>query len=81
MSLRLHQLARNTPARITAIDWDNLGAIEAERLRAFGFEQGADVETLHTAGLIVRDPIAIKVGRMTIAMRRAVAAVIAVQPL
>jgi ferrous iron transport protein A len=77
----LHDLALNTPARIASIDWAALGPAEAQRLRAFGFDIGAHVEPLHRAGLIARDPIAIKIGRMTVAVRRAVAAAIQVQPL
>jgi ferrous iron transport protein A len=77
----LHELALNTPARIAAIDWEALVPAEAQRLRAFGFEAGADVELLHRAGLFARDPLACKIGRMTVALRRAVAAAIQVKPL
>ena len=68
----------NIPARITAIAWDSLNASEATRLQAFGFEIGAQVEALHRAGLFGRDPLAVKVGRMTIALRKAQAAAIEV---
>jgi len=78
---RLHELGLNTPARIAAVDWDILSPTEAQRLSAFGFEKGADVVLLHRAGLFVRDPLACKIGRMTIALRRAVAAAIEVQPI
>jgi len=77
----LHELASNTPSRIAAIDWTALNDSEAQRLRAFGFEVGAHVELLHRAGLFGGDPIAIKIGRMTVALRRAVAKSIEVSPL
>jgi len=76
----LDTLARNTPARIVAVDLGALHASEAQRLNEFGFEIDAQVESLH-AGPIGRDPIAVRVGRMTIALRRAVAAQITVVPL
>lgn len=71
----------NTPARITAIAWDKLNASEATRLAAFGFEVGAQVEALHRAGIFGRDPLAVKIGRMTIALRKAQAQAIAVTSL
>jgi len=77
----LAALKLSTPAQIIAIDWDVLGEAEAQRLQSFGFEIGAQVEPLHHAGLFARDPIACKIGRMTVAVRRAVAAAIQVAPL
>lgn len=78
---KLAALRRNTPARITAIDWDQLNPSEAKRLQAFGFETGAQVEALHRAGLLGRGPLAVKIGRMTVALRQAQAELIAVVPL
>ncbi len=77
----LATLDLNTPARITAVDWDGLNASEAQRLQGFGFEVGAQVEALHRAGLFGRDPLAVKIGRMTIALRKAQAAAIEVATL
>ena len=77
----LHELSLNTPAKIAGINWAALQAGEAQRLRAFGFEEGAKIEPLHRAGLFGRDPIAVRIGRMTIALRRAVAEHIEVVPL
>jgi len=77
--INLATLGLNQPARITSILWDTLNESEARRLRAFGFESGAQVEALHRAGLFGRDPIACKVGRMTIALRKAQAAAIKVE--
>jgi ferrous iron transport protein A len=77
----LASIALNIPARITAIDWDELNPSEVTRMQAFGFEVGAQVEALHRAGLFGRDPLAVKIGRMTIALRKAQALAINVTPL
>ena len=65
----LDQLKLGTRARIAAIDWSVLGEKEASRLRHFGFDEGVSVEPLHL-GPFGRDPLAIRVGRMTVAIRR-----------
>ena len=65
----LDQLKLGTRARIAAIDWSVLGDKEASRLRHFGFDEGVSVEPLHL-GPFGRDPLAIRVGRMTVAIRR-----------
>lgn len=78
-SFHLDEIALGTSARILAINEGALNASEARRLSEFGFEIGAVVEPLHRAGLFARDPIAVRVGRMTIALRRAVAAAIEVE--
>ena len=46
-----------------------LGESEASRLRHFGFDEGVSVEPLHL-GPFGRDPLAVRVGRMTVAIRR-----------
>ena len=69
-----------TRARIAAIDWAGLDEGEARRLRHFGFDEGVTVEPLHL-GPFGRDPIAIRVGRMTVAIRRKHAGAIRVTPL
>jgi ferrous iron transport protein A len=66
----LDQLKLGTRARITSIDWDSLEESEANRLRHFGFDEGVSVEPLHL-GPFGRDPLAVRVGRMTVAIRRA----------
>lgn len=58
-------------ARITAVDWNQLAPEEAKRLRALGIDEGAQVEIAHRGVFAGRDPIAITIGRMTVAMRRA----------
>ena len=65
----LDQLKLGTRARIAAIDWSVLGDKEASRPRHFGFDEGVSVEPLHL-GPFGRDPLAIRVGRMTVAIRR-----------
>jgi ferrous iron transport protein A len=67
-------------ARIVEIDWRVLDDSAASRLRNFGFDEGVAVEPLHL-GPFGRDPIAIRVGRMTVAIRRRHAAAIKVQPI
>ena len=79
--LRLDHLPLNTPATIAGIDWSALGEAAARRLKAFGFEDGAAVEALHFGGMIARDPIAFRIGRMTVALRRVQAAAVTVAPL
>jgi ferrous iron transport protein A len=65
--------------RVVSIDWDSLDTAEANRLRHFGFDEGVLVEPLHL-GPLGRDPIAIRVGRMTVAIRRAHARAVRVTP-
>jgi len=79
-TLSLDQLSVGTKARVLAIDWDSLDESEGRRLRHFGFDEGMTVETLHL-GPFGRDPIAIRVGRMTVAIRRRHAGAVRVIPL
>ena len=65
----LDQLKLGTRARIAAIDWAALEESEARRLRQFGFDEGVTIEPLHL-GPFGRDPLAVRVGRMTVAIRR-----------
>ena len=79
-TLTLDALAVGKKARVLSIDWDSLDPAEASRLRHFGFEDGTTVEPLHL-GPFGRDPIAFRVGRMTVAIRRRQAAAVRVLPL
>ncbi len=65
--------------RAALVDWQSLDPAEANRLRHFGFDDGIRVEALHL-GPFGRDPIAIRVGRMTVAIRRKHAVAIRVSP-
>ena len=76
----LDLLKVGTRARVASVDWSSLEEAEACRLRHFGFDEGVIVEPLHL-GPFGRDPIAIRVGRMTVAIRRRHAGAIHVQPI
>jgi len=76
--VRLHELPRNRPARIAAVDWATLTPDEARRLRELGVDEGVTVTALHHAPFGA-DPIAARIGRMTIAIRRVTAAAILTQ--
>ena len=65
---------------VAAVDWAALSVPEARRLRELGFDEGVGVEVLHRATL-GKGPIACRIGRMTVALRRAVAGAIHVSPL
>jgi ferrous iron transport protein A len=78
-AISLDQLKLGTKARVAAIDWTALGEAEACRLQHFGFDEGVAVEALHL-GPFGRDPIAIRVGRMTVAIRRRHASAVRVVP-
>ena len=76
--MRLDQLPLRSPAQIASIDWSMLRDADARRLRELGFDEGVLVEALHRAPF-GRDPIACRVGRMTVAIRRAQARAISVR--
>jgi ferrous iron transport protein A len=67
-------------ATVAAIAWTELSVPEARRLRELGFDEGVGVEVLHRATL-GKGPIACRIGRMTVALRRAVAGAIHVSPI
>jgi ferrous iron transport protein A len=75
--LRLDQLPFRTPATIRAINWALLSEADAKRLRNLGFDEGVEIEALHGAPF-GRDPLAIRVGRMMVAMRRVQARAVSV---
>ena len=75
--LNLETLPRHRPATVDAIEWARLATPEARRLRELGFDRGVAVEVLHRAR-IGGGPIACRIGRMTVALRRAVGAAITV---
>lgn len=58
-------------ARIVAVDWSQLVDEEAQRLRAMGVDEGARVAVAYRGIFAGRDPLAVTVGRMTVALRRA----------
>jgi ferrous iron transport protein A len=77
-TLALDKLPLRTAGRIAGIDWSRLREKEARRLRELGFDEGVAIEALHR-GPFGLDPIACRVGRMTVAIRRAHAAAVSVQ--
>jgi ferrous iron transport protein A len=78
--VNLDTLPLGASARITAIDWTAIPESEGHRLRSLGLDAGATVEPLHKGILFWRDPIAVRVGRMTVALRRKVALAIQCEP-
>ena len=78
--MTLDQLPIDTEARISAIDWSPLDVREARRLRELGFDEGARVSVAHKGVLFfIPDPLAVRIGRMTVAIRRAHAAQMTVE--
>ena len=67
-------------AAIVAVDWDRLAPDEAKRLRALGVDEGAELEVTHRGVFGTRDPVALRIGGMTIALRRSHAKAIEVEP-
>jgi ferrous iron transport protein A len=79
--MTLDSLPLNTRARIAAVDWARLAPEEVKRLQALGLDAGAEVEVAHRGVFAGRDPIAIAIGRMTVALRRAHASAMTVEEL
>ena len=69
--MTLDLLPVGQPARIAAVEWALLVDEEAQRLRALGVDVGAKVTVAHRGIMGGRDPIALSIGRMTVALRRA----------
>lgn len=79
-TVNLDQLEVGRKARVVSVDRSKLDEAESCRLTHFGFDEGVMVEPLHL-GPFGRDPIAIRVGRMTVAIRRRHAGAVKVIPL
>jgi ferrous iron transport protein A len=80
LPVSLESLPQRQQGTVAAIDWSHLSVPEARRLRELGFDEGVSIEVLHRARL-GKGPIACRIGRMTVALRRAVADAILVSPL
>jgi ferrous iron transport protein A len=76
--MRLDEVALDQAAIIIRIDWTALGESAARRLRSLGFDIDAEVKPLHRGVLWSSDPIAVRIGRMTVALRKAQAEAIEV---
>ena len=71
-------LANLAPGRagvVACVLWDVLSVPEARRLRELGLDEGVTVELLHRS-FLGGGPLACRIGRMTIALRRHVASAI-----
>lgn len=79
--MTLDLLPAGQSARIVSVDWSVLVDEEARRLRALGLDDGARVKVSHRGVFGGADPIALAVGRMTVAVRRAHAAAMQVEVL
>ncbi len=79
IAITLDQLILNHSAEVTAIDWTLMSDAEGARLRALGLDEGVSVKKLHRGMFGSSDPIALKVGRMKIAVRQSHAMAITVQ--
>lgn len=79
--MTLDLLPIGTPARIAAVDWSSLVAEEAQRLRALGLDVGARVTLAYRGVFMGRDPLAVEIGRMTVALRRVHARAMTVEPI
>ncbi|MEO0033640.1 MAG: hypothetical protein RLZZ08_404 [Pseudomonadota bacterium] len=79
--MTLDTLPLETRAEITAVDWDVLAPEEAKRLRALGIDRGTRIHVAHRGILAGRDPLAIVIGRTTVALRRSHARAMQVTPL
>lgn len=66
-------------ARVIAIDWTMLEPDEVQRLQGLGIEVGARLAVAHRGIFGGRDPIAVAIGRMTVALRRSHARAMAVE--
>ena len=79
--MTLDMLPPRRRAEIVAVDWAALAPDEAKRLRALGIDEGARVAIAHRGVFGGRDPIALMIGRMTLALRRNHAAAMTIKEL
>ena len=68
--MTLDQLPLGQTARIVAVDWACLAEDEAQRLRSLGLDAGAKLSVAHRGVFAGADPLAVAIGRMTVALRR-----------
>ena len=69
MTDSLARAPRNVPATVATIDWSALAPHETRRLREFGLDEGVEVELIRPVGWF-GGPAAVRIGRMTVALRR-----------
>ncbi|MGD9473144.1 MAG: ferrous iron transport protein A [Novosphingobium sp.] len=68
--MTLEELPIGQRARIVAVDWSLVAPEEGKRLRALGLDEGARVAIAHRGVFAGRDPLAVMIGRMSVAIRR-----------
>jgi len=68
--MTLDKLPVGQNARIVAVDWASLVEEEALRLKALGLDVGSKLSVSHRGVFGGADPLALRVGRMTVALRR-----------
>ena len=78
--MTLDQLHRGQRATILSVDWARLASEDVKRLQAMGLDEGARVAVAHRGVFGGADPLAVIVGRMTVAVRRIHAAAMEVEP-
>lgn len=78
--MTLDSLPIGQRARIAAVDWAVLAEEEGQRLRALGLDAGAKVAVAHRGIFGGADPLAVTIGRMTVALRRSHARAMQVEP-
>lgn len=78
MTDSLARAPRNVPSTVATIDWSALAPHEVRRLREFGLDEGVEVELIRPVGMF-GGPAAVRIGRMTVALRRHVAEAIHVK--
>ena len=76
----LDGLERGHRARIVAVHWDRLAPEDGMRLRALGLDVGGRVAIAHRGVFGGSDPIAVMIGRMTVAVRRSHAQAMEIEP-
>lgn len=79
--MTLDQLDRGQRATVLSVDWAILAPEDAKRLQAMGLDEGARVAVAHRGVFGGADPLAVIVGRMTVAVRRIHAAAMQVEPI
>ena len=77
--MTLDLLPLGQTARISAVDWAALAPDEVQRLQALGLDVEARVAVAYRGVMGGYDPLAITIGRMTVALRRAHARVMSVE--
>ncbi|WP_057884280.1 FeoA family protein [Tsuneonella troitsensis] len=77
--MKLEALEPGKRARIVSVDWSRVAPEDGVRLRALGLDEGARVAIAHRGVFGGRDPLAVIIGRMTVALRRGHAAAMEIE--